>query len=402
MQDPPTGAGALGASVPFIGRPSTPLRVSFDTLPRRAGALLVDNAVWLALILTALVMVGRTDYVVMNWSEDTGWVTGEEQMYELGVMEIWLVTWVWFSYLVAMEAFWDATLGKLLLGLRVVRESGERAGFRAAALRNVPRFAAVTVLSLVSMPWLVPGLFVVEWFLSERDPRGRRAGDRLAGTVVIRAGDVFALRVLTASTIAATAGAAPEPAAGLRAYAGFGRRFVALVADCLMLEAAFEALALTGLQTSVYFASQDRAGEPFDTGLSAAGWVGMLLPPLVRGLYFIGAESRGATVGKWGLGIRVTDPAGRPPGVRRAAMRYLIFGIGEVLTLALLIPLSLMASDDWVVLEEAFVVLMLGSGVVVVYSLFLLYDGLSMLWNERHQTIHDRMGGTFVVRAGER
>ncbi|MEX2535206.1 MAG: RDD family protein [Trueperaceae bacterium] len=81
---------------------------------------------------------------------------------------------LWFVYYTGMEATTGASIGKLLLGLRVVQEDGNPIGWPAAIVRNVLRF--------------VDGLFfyLVGALLAWGSPKRQRLGDRIAGTVVIR------------------------------------------------------------------------------------------------------------------------------------------------------------------------------------------------------------------------
>jgi uncharacterized RDD family membrane protein YckC len=66
------------------------------------------------------------------------------------------------------------TLGKRIVGIRVVDEEGDVAGFGAAIVRNLLR--------------LVDGLFfyLVGAIFALTSPRGQRLGDRAAHTLVVR------------------------------------------------------------------------------------------------------------------------------------------------------------------------------------------------------------------------
>ena len=87
---------------------------------------------------------------------------------------IWLV--IALGYYIVMEAQSGATLGKRLIGLKVVKlEGGASLDLQASIVRNVLR--------------LVDGLFfylvgaIVVWTSDKK----QRLGDKLAGTVVVRA-----------------------------------------------------------------------------------------------------------------------------------------------------------------------------------------------------------------------
>jgi uncharacterized RDD family membrane protein YckC len=78
-----------------------------------------------------------------------------------------------FMYYVALEATLGATVGKLLVGVRVRTAEGGPVGWLAAVARNVLR--AVDV-----------GLFCIGAVLIWTSPRRQRLGDRVANTVVVQ------------------------------------------------------------------------------------------------------------------------------------------------------------------------------------------------------------------------
>jgi uncharacterized RDD family membrane protein YckC len=78
-------------------------------------------------------------------------------------------------YFIILEGFWGATLGKWLLGLRVIqRESGQRPGLKRSLIRNLLR--AVDSL---------PAFNILGIVLIIRSPENARFGDRIADTRVI-------------------------------------------------------------------------------------------------------------------------------------------------------------------------------------------------------------------------
>ncbi len=83
---------------------------------------------------------------------------------------------VMVAYFVLVEGLLGATLGKGLLGLRVVREDGERPGLARSAARNL--------LRLVDG---LPAFSILGVVLILRSPENARFGDRVAGTRVVRA-----------------------------------------------------------------------------------------------------------------------------------------------------------------------------------------------------------------------
>jgi uncharacterized RDD family membrane protein YckC len=79
-----------------------------------------------------------------------------------------------FAYFIVMEATYGATLGKMALGLRVVKEDGSPISWSESVIRNLLR--------------IIDGLFayLVGAILIWTSPLKQRLGDRAAHTVVIR------------------------------------------------------------------------------------------------------------------------------------------------------------------------------------------------------------------------
>lgn len=82
-----------------------------------------------------------------------------------------------FVHLVVVQGRTGATLGKRIMGLRVVDERGGVCGPRRAALRWLFWFVD-------DFPYLIPG--AVGFFVAISTPQRRRVGDIVAGTFVVR------------------------------------------------------------------------------------------------------------------------------------------------------------------------------------------------------------------------
>jgi uncharacterized RDD family membrane protein YckC len=78
------------------------------------------------------------------------------------------------GYYVVCEAATGATLGKRMVGIRVVGEDGEHLTFGAAIVRNLLRLVDCLFF------YLVGGIFALT------SPRRQRLGDRAAHTLVVR------------------------------------------------------------------------------------------------------------------------------------------------------------------------------------------------------------------------
>jgi uncharacterized RDD family membrane protein YckC len=83
------------------------------------------------------------------------------------------------AYFVLLEGAFGATIGKVVLGIRVRRPDGSRIGFGPALIRNLAR--VVDAFPYV-IPYLVGGIAVI------RSDTDQRFGDRWAKTVVILVG----------------------------------------------------------------------------------------------------------------------------------------------------------------------------------------------------------------------
>ena len=104
---------------------------------------------------------------------------------------MFLLTW---AYTIVLEALWGQTVGKRLLGLRVVAQDGAPIGWNAAVTRNLLR--TVDMLPLGYAVGLLSSLF---------DRHGRRLGDLVAGTVVVHAAAAPALVPATIDSVLAPA-----------------------------------------------------------------------------------------------------------------------------------------------------------------------------------------------------
>jgi uncharacterized RDD family membrane protein YckC len=103
----------------------------------------------------------------------------------------WVIS---IGYFTILEGTIGATVGKLLMGLRVRGEDGTDAGFGAAFVRNLLRVIDAVPYAL---PYLLGAIFV--W----TSPTRQRLGDRIAKTVVIHQ------RSRSSSVTATTSSASP-------------------------------------------------------------------------------------------------------------------------------------------------------------------------------------------------
>jgi uncharacterized RDD family membrane protein YckC len=203
---------------------ATPERVAFEYRAAGPGSRFVAQVIDLVLL---LVILGVVVAAAIAFADLTG--QGGLALL-LGILLGFVIV---VGYFWTMEALWSGkTLGKWVMGLRVVGDLGEPITFTAASIRNLVRIVDF-------LPFFY-GFGLIVLFINGR---GKRLGDLAAGTIVVRDRDAVSLHDLTAPQ-PAPAIAYPEPdepvlrrlepnlRAFIRAYAGrrhqltFGQRQV--------------------------------------------------------------------------------------------------------------------------------------------------------------------------------
>lgn len=138
------------------------LELRLAKLPSRSLAIVIDLTLQLGLLLAFVFLLGAT-----AGNLDTALVAALSLVVTVGVV---------LGYPILFETLTRGrSLGKLVLGLRVVRDDGGPIRFRHSLVR--------ALLGLVEI-WLTSG--VVAILASLASTTGKRLGDQLAGTVVIR------------------------------------------------------------------------------------------------------------------------------------------------------------------------------------------------------------------------
>lgn len=143
------------------------LSASGNAVGRRIVAGLVDFALITAVFLVFALTLGRTD------TDSDG--AGGSFSAELGPGASLLLLAAILTYYIAMESAVGATVGKLLLGLRVVSVDGGPASLGQVVVRTLIR-----IIDAAPFLYLV-GIIVVA--ISKRD---QRLGDMAAKTLVVR------------------------------------------------------------------------------------------------------------------------------------------------------------------------------------------------------------------------
>lgn len=101
--------------------------------------------------------------------------TSSPERFALEGIAFYLTMLLSFAYYVYFESTGGATIGKMIIGLKVVKTDGSPCDARAAAIRTISR-----LIDGLPFAYLL-GVMMI-WML----PENQRIGDRLAGTLVIR------------------------------------------------------------------------------------------------------------------------------------------------------------------------------------------------------------------------
>lgn len=176
-------ATALDAPVTLDGTHTvlTPEYVEFNFvlagLMSRFLALLVDTVLSIIITYLLFILVLIFSLLLSAGTAAVGGAAAGSSLFGLGVAAqfvIWfLIDW---GYMVLLETVWSGqTVGKKMLGLRVIQDTGVRVGVYQSLLRNLVR-----PLDKLPIFYLVGGAAAL--FSSTQ----QRLGDLLAGTIVVR------------------------------------------------------------------------------------------------------------------------------------------------------------------------------------------------------------------------
>lgn len=134
---------------------------------RRAVAIIID-AILIGVVIG--VIGGVLGGAMMAGSDDPAGAAGSLGMIQgvLGLLGV--------LYLVVMEALTGQTIGKMIMGIRVVRADGTPISWKESIIRNVLRIIDGLLV------YIVGAIFI--W----TSPLKQRLGDKAAGTIVVRTG----------------------------------------------------------------------------------------------------------------------------------------------------------------------------------------------------------------------
>jgi uncharacterized RDD family membrane protein YckC len=140
--------------------------------PVVAGDVHVTGRRVLAIIVDGLVL-GVLFWVMSMLFGETASGGASASLGTLGTFTFLIIT---FAYYALLEGYLGQTVGKMLLGIKVVREdNGDVPGFGAAAIRTVLRVIDV-----------LPFAYLLGFIAIQISAKNQRLGDMLANTLVVR------------------------------------------------------------------------------------------------------------------------------------------------------------------------------------------------------------------------
>jgi len=146
-----------------------------DLLRRRTWAGWVD--VLLLFILSVLISFGTGQGHIGSWTTNDNGIVTQHKGLSVNLNGGALLLWVALSllYYFSTELFTTQSIGKWIMGVKVITVGGEPLGVRPVLLRTIGRVVDV-----------LPVFYLVGW-IAMRGPHKppQRLGDRLAGTTVV-------------------------------------------------------------------------------------------------------------------------------------------------------------------------------------------------------------------------
>ena len=161
-------------SIEFESAQNVKIEYELASVAQRSAAAFIDVAAFVIYFLLFNVVVGLPDF----FSEDLG---------KTLFIQLLLVKIPWIFYNPLIEYLTQGqSLGKYVLGIRVVTVSGERPGLREVFTRWIFKgdFMWISASPFLALFWLVIGLLGIVY--AGTSERRQRMGDVMANTIVIK------------------------------------------------------------------------------------------------------------------------------------------------------------------------------------------------------------------------
>ncbi|MBO0995084.1 RDD family protein [Bacillus sp. SD088] len=144
------------------------LQFQLAGLGSRTVAFIIDNVILMFVmmiitLISVLLLFAFPDIAFMG--------TAQSYLVAFILIGVFLLN---YGYFMILEFFWGGkTIGKKIMGIRVIQENGQSITFLSSFIRNL-------LLLIDSLPYYLVGLLMVFFH-----PKKKRLGDLLAGTIVV-------------------------------------------------------------------------------------------------------------------------------------------------------------------------------------------------------------------------
>ncbi len=150
-------------------------RFDYHVTGRRIVAALIDLALLIIILIVMTAVFGQVGGTSIYFEDGLlTFYSCPSSQQEEGV-PFYVFLFLALSYYVVMERVWAATLGKMIMGLTVVKVDGGLYGWKPVLLRNILR-----IIDGLPIFYLMGCVFVAAM------PKNQRLGDFAAGTLVVR------------------------------------------------------------------------------------------------------------------------------------------------------------------------------------------------------------------------
>lgn len=170
---------------PSVQQPSTlqssPQQPNVNVVGKRILAALIDVTIWGILFAIASILFGTKEVLdtTTTTTNQAGQVVGYQEgftfNYNLTGLPLLVFALAEFSYFVFLEWLAGATIGKMLLGLKVTNENGDKITLSKSLIRNVLRIVD-------AFPYVIP--YIVGLIVLSTNDKKQRLGDKAAHTLV--------------------------------------------------------------------------------------------------------------------------------------------------------------------------------------------------------------------------
>ncbi|MCL5266237.1 MAG: RDD family protein [Chloroflexi bacterium] len=170
---------AVDASAPPTPRP-TYQPAPAPAIPPAVAPAVEYKGIGLRIVAT---IIDTIIYFIFSWvvAAQTGNTTSAG--FEMTGAPAFLTFAVWLLYYILLEGFVGGTVGKLVLGMRIVNDRGKAPGIVAAIVRNLLRIVD-----------FLPFAYILGMVLIATSKKKQRLGDRAAGTLVVASKSVKAMK----------------------------------------------------------------------------------------------------------------------------------------------------------------------------------------------------------------